>query len=230
MVSIGELNKMTKRLFIAPHFADIAWSCGGLIAMDPSNSIVAIVFSQKPSKEILKKYEDYTLEVYRKSEIKYQKMFNLTYEYLDFLHAIGAGRTPSNLFSKDLSQKEKDLVYEIRDRLHDIIDKYRITEIYCPKADRIQVDHVITKEAVNKIAREIHVFYYKDIPDFLPDDNDKSEANLELIKIDISKVLDQKIKAVSLFKKFYEIFYQSLEKIIAKMKKIPYEVYWKVKY
>ena len=223
------LYKMSKRLFISPHFADVAFSCGGLIALDPENSLLTVVFSLKPEKDLLKKYDKYMFETSRKPEKKYLKMFDLTSIDLDFPSAISRGRTPSNLFSKELTQMEKDLVFEIRDRLDEIINRYNIKEIYCPKDDRHQIDHHLTKVAVSKISREVHVFYYKDAPDFLSDEKDKSEEHLELIKINISKVLDQKIKVVSLYEDILELFFHSKEKIISKMKQIPYEVYWKVK-
>jgi LmbE family N-acetylglucosaminyl deacetylase len=220
---------MTKRLFIAPHFADIAWSCGGLIATDPINSIISVVFSLKPNKELIKKYDDYLYELYRKPEKKFLKMFNLKSINLEYPSAIARGRTPNDLFSKEFTSQEKDLIFEIRDKLHEIIDRYNIKEVYCPKSDRHQIDHVLTKEAVIKISRAVHIFYYKDIPDFLPDDKDEPEEHLELIKIDISRVLDKKIKAVLLYNKFIEIFYQSKEKILKLIEKTPSEVYWKLK-
>ncbi|MHA1126184.1 MAG: PIG-L deacetylase family protein [Candidatus Heimdallarchaeota archaeon] len=220
---------MTKRLFIAPHYADVAFSCGGLIALDPANSIVSLVFSLKPEKDLIKKYEKYLFEIHRKPEKKYLKMFNLTSIDLKFPSALVRGRTPSDLFSIELTQIEKDLIFKIRDRLHEIIDRYNITEIYCPKDDRHQIDHYITKIAASKISREVHVFYYKDAPDFLPDEKDKSYEHLELLKINISKVLDQKIKAVSLYENILTLFFHSKERILSKMKKTPFEVYWKVK-
>lgn len=221
---------MSKRLFISPHFADIAFSCGGLIALDPENSLLTVVFSLKPEKGLLKQYNEFFFEFYRKAEKKFLKMFNLTSIDLELPSAISRGRTPSDLFSKELTQMEKDLVFTIRDRLHEIIDHYNIKEIYCPKDDRHQIDHQITKIAASKIAREVHVFYYKDAPDFFPDEKDKSDEHLELIKINILKVLDKKIKAVSLYEKYMELFLHSKEKTIAKMKKTPCEIYWKAKF
>ncbi len=229
IIFLHSLYKMSKRLFIGPHFGDIAYSCGGLIALDPSNSILTVIFSLKPDKDLEKKYNDYFFEFFRKPEKKFQKMFNLTSIDLEFPSAISRGRTPLDLFSIELTQMEKDLVFTIRDRLHEIIDRYNIKEIYCPKDERHQIDHYITKIAASKISREVHVFYYKDAPDFFPDEKDKSDEHLELMKINISKVLDQKIKAATLYEKHLELFFHSKEKILLKMEKIKFEVYWKVK-
>ena len=222
------LNNMSKRLFLAPHFSDIAWSCGGMIALDPSNSIVVNVFNLKPTKETKQKYKDFIQENYRKPEKKFQTMFKFTALKFDLAEALDRGRTPSTIFSKELTASEKELVYEIRDKIHALIDQHKITEIYCPKAQRNQTDHFIVKEAVNKITKEVHIFYYKDFPNFLPEDSDKTEVNLELIKFDITNVIEQKIAAISLYEKALKTFYQSKEKIIALIRKNPYEIYWKV--
>jgi len=228
MVFLQILNNMSKRLFLAPHFSVIAWSCGGTIALNPSNVILANVFTLKPNKETKEKYNDYLHEDNRKPEKKFQKRFKLTSRNFDFPSAFDRGRTPSTIFSKDLTELEMELIFEIRDKIHDLIDQYNIEEIYCPKAQDNKIDHYIVKEAVNKIKKEVHVFYYKDFPNFLPEDSDKAETNLELIKIDITNTIEEKIAAVTLYEKSLKSFYQSKEKIIALIRKNPYEVYWKV--
>ena len=220
---------MSKRLFIAPHFADIAVSFVGLVAMDIENSIVVNIFTAKPKVVRRITTREYNQELERHTENRLRKI--LGYQYVDFgfRDSFARGRTKETYFTSNLNSEEEELVEKIKVRLMETIAKYDIKEVYSPQALRNHIDHFIVKEAVKKIPCELTLFYYEDSPDFNPETPDLSnDPHLEKIVVDISSVVNKKTNAVKLYKTTINTFYQSVEKVIKSIKKHPVELYWKV--
>ena len=220
---------MKKKLFLAPHFADIAWSCSGLLLMNKSESIVVNVFSAEPKdKKILETFS-YTQEDERLSESKFYGEFGIESIPLDFKESLIRGRKIEDLFTGDLTEEEEKLILDIAIKIGDLIGKYRIQEVFCPLATRNHVDHLIVKRSVEKLISPVEVYYYEDAPLFA---KSKSKAgiaeNLKEIDIDISSVLEEKIQALLLYPNTIKAHYTSVDSIINALKKNPIEKYWRV--
>ena len=127
---------MKKKLFLAPHFADIAWSCSGLILMNISDSIVANVFSAKPDDMNARKTFTYDQEMERQSEEKFFEKFGIESVQLDFKEALSRGRKIEEFFSLKLNEEEEKIILDLAISLGDLIGKYRVSELFCPKAIR----------------------------------------------------------------------------------------------
>ncbi len=220
---------MKKKLFLAPHFADIAWSCSGLLLMNISESIVANVFSAKPEEKEISEAFQYTQEKERLSEEKFYKKFGIESVQLDFKESLIRGRKIEELFTVDLTDEEEKLILDIAVSIGDLIGKNRVKEIFCPKAIRNHVDHFIVKKSIEKLISPVDIYYYEDAPLFIKDKSkEKTPENLKEINIDISSVLEKKIQALLLFPNTIKAHYTSVESIVKALRKNPIEKYWRV--
>ncbi|MBK5114586.1 MAG: hypothetical protein KGD59_10525 [Candidatus Heimdallarchaeota archaeon] len=220
---------MKKKLFLAPHFADIAWSCSGLLLMNNSESIVVNVFSAKPEDMAIMKSFSYTQEMERLSEEKFFKKFGIEFVQLDYQEAMVRGRKIEEFFSLKLNDEEEKLILDIAIKIGDLIGKYRISEVFCPKAIRNHVDHYIVKKSIEKIMTPVEIYYYEDAPIFIQEKSkEKTPENLKEIKIDISSVLEDKIESVLLYPATIKAHYKSQESVIKAIRDNPYEKYWRV--
>ncbi len=220
---------MKKKLFLAPHFADIAWSCSGFLIMNKSESVVVNVFSAFPEDDTILKPYSYTQEIERQSEGKFYEKFGILSIPLDFKESLIRGRRIEDLFTSELTEEEEKLILEIAIRIGDLIGKYQVKEIFCPKASRNHVDHYIVKKAVEKLISPVEIYYYEDAPLFSKHKSKTDTAkNLKEIDIDISSVLEDKIQALLLYPNTIKAHYTSVDSIINALRKNPFEKYWRV--
>lgn len=220
---------MSKKLFLSPHYSDIAWSCSGLIAKHKQISEFTYFFTAAPKNvdnPIIKR----NLRKAKKETKKFHRLYNCNRYYLNFSHAIQRGIALENVFDKGLLEKddEQSLILQIRTKIADIINKNNFSEIYCPKAIRGHIDHLVIKQAILPFSSTVSIFYYQDFPTFIEEPQlEKAEPHLQLIKIDISEVIEEKIKAVLTYKSVIKQFYLSREKLQEQIRRYPYELYWK---
>jgi len=220
---------MKKKLFLAPHFADIAWSCSGLVLMNLSDSIIVNVFSAKPEDMKARESFAYDQEMERLSEEKFFKKFGIESVQLDFKEAISRGRKIEEFFTTKLTDEEEKLILDLAICFGDLIGKYGVSEIFCPKAIRNHIDHFIVKKAVERLISPAEIYYYEDVL-ILIRDKSKEEIpdNLKEIKIDISSVLEEKIQALLLYPATIKALYKSEDSFVKAIRENPYENYWRV--
>ncbi|MBD3190946.1 MAG: hypothetical protein GF308_09900 [Candidatus Heimdallarchaeota archaeon] len=220
---------MPKKLFISPHYSDIAWSCSGLIAKHKQASVIAYVFTANPRKlhnPILKR----NLKRAKKETKKFHRLYNCKHLFLDFPHSVQRGISLADVFDKDLIEREGEqaLILQIRTKIAEIINQNNFSEIYCPKAIRNHVDHLLIKQAILPFSSAISIYYFQDFPTFLEDaETHKAESHLQLIKMDVSDVIEEKIEAILTYKSIIKQFYLSQEKLQEQIRQYPYEIYWK---
>ncbi|MCE7744461.1 MAG: hypothetical protein GPJ52_04935 [Candidatus Heimdallarchaeota archaeon] len=220
---------MKKKLFIAPHFGDIPWSCSGLLLMNISESIVVNVFSAKPEDKNGRESFLYDPEMDRSSEEKFFKKFGIESVQLDFMESLDRGRKIGELFTVKLNAEEEKLILDLAISLGDLVGKYRVSEIFCPKAIRNHIDHFIVKKAVERLMSPVEIYYYEDVLILIQKKSkEKIPANLKEIKIDISSVLEEKIQSVLLYPAIIKAHYKSEEALVKAIRENPYEYYWRV--
>jgi len=219
---------MPTKLFLQPHHGDIAWSCGGLIAKNKDDSLVVSLFPPR-SKNYWLKLKGRIYRSKKREDMQFEKLFGIRFIFKKFPSAFMRGRTVDYLFDKKLNSMEEQLVQEIRNYITDLIAKKGIKEIYCPMAQRNQIDHLIIKQAVfGLIASNVEIYYYEDFPNFLPESKKgKRFTSLEAKEIDISNVIEEKIQAVLLYESLIEAYYKSKETLVELIRKTPFETYWK---
>lgn len=221
---------MPKKLFLQPHHGDIAWSCGGLIAQNKEETLVVSFFPPR-SKNFRLKLKGTVYRSKKREDLKFEQLYRIKFIFKKFPSAFLRGRTADTLFDKKLNNKEEQLVQEIRNYITDLVVKEKITEIYCPMAQRNQIDHLIIKQAVfGLIVSNIDIYYYEDFPNFLPESKKgKRFTSLEAMEVDISDVIDEKIQAVHIYKSLISAYYKSEEVLVELIRKTPFETYWKDK-
>jgi hypothetical protein len=197
--------------------------------MNNSESIVVNVFSAKPEDMATMKSFSYTQEMERLSEEKFFKKFGIEFVQLDYQEAMVRGRKIEEFFSLKLNDEEEKLILDIAIKIGDLIGKYRISEVFCPKAIRNHIDHYIVKKSIEKIMTPVEIYYYEDAPIFIQEKSkEKTPENLKEIKIDISSVLEDKIESVLLYPATIKAHYKSQESVIKAIRDNPYEKYWRV--
>lgn len=219
--------KMLKKLFLEPHYGDIAWSCGGLLAQNKQESIILNIFPPR-SKFFRIKFRFIKYNRRKKNEKRFEKLFGIKIFYLSFKSAFLRGRTLETLFDKELNRIEHSQVLELRNIIIKFIDDYNVSEIYCPMAQRNQVDHLIVNKAVKGItAHDVQIYYYEDFPNFLPESKKYLQnKDAKAIRKDISDVIDEKIEAVLIYKSLIREHYKSIEGLVKLIKDTPYETFW----
>ncbi|NHK30959.1 MAG: hypothetical protein FK730_06370 [Asgard group archaeon] len=221
---------MVKKLFLEPHFGDIAWSCGGLVAKHKKESIIVTIFPPRRKFFRLKlKARKYRKK--KREEIRFERLYGVKIIYLKYKSAFMRGRILEDLFDKKLNELEKEIVIQLREFITDLVLNEGITEIYCPMAQRNQIDHLIVKEAVSNLLLEnIDIFYYEDFPNFLPESKKLvTEPTLKALKIDMSDVIEEKINAVLFYDSLIEPYFVSKEKLVNLIRRTPFEIFWKEK-
>ncbi|MHA1556185.1 MAG: hypothetical protein ACTSPM_04545 [Candidatus Heimdallarchaeota archaeon] len=221
---------MTKKLFLEPHFGDIAWSCSGLVAQNIEDSIIVNLFPPRS------KYYRFRINIMRKyrkkmqEEKSFERLFNIKIIYRKYKSAFLRGRKIENLFDKKLNAIEELLVVELRADIAELIVKENITELYCPYAQRNQIDHLIVKKAISGLTTtDVVIYYYEDFPNFLPKSTQIKDSLLKPVKIDITTCIEEKIKAVLLYNSLVTPYFKSESTLIDLIRKKPFEIYWQEK-
>jgi hypothetical protein len=197
--------------------------------MNKTESIVVNVFSAKPEDEEILKPFSYTQEKERLSEEKFYKQFGIESIHLDFKESLIRGRKIEDLFTSELTVEEEKIILDIAIKIGDLLGKYRIKEIFCPKATRNHVDHYIVKKSIEKLISPVEIYYYEDAPLFTKSKaKEETVKNLKEISIDISSVLEEKIQALLLYPNTIKAHYTSVDSIVKALRKNPVERYWRV--
>lgn len=222
---------MGKKLFLEPHYGDVAWSCSGLIALHKEDSIIVNLFPPK-RKFYRLKFKGIIYRRKKKEEEHFAQLFGIKILYYKYESAFLRGRNIETLFDKNLNEIEENLVIQLHQDILKLIEKENISELYCPKAERHQIDHLITKAAVARIvASDCKIFYYEDFPNFLPESNiiNREDGNLTKLTISIEPVIEEKIKAVHIYQSLVKPYFTSEESLVNLIRNTPFENYWKEK-
>jgi LmbE family N-acetylglucosaminyl deacetylase len=220
------------KLFIEPHFGDVAWSCSGLLAKEETKATILCIFSAKKCHLVKTKRNNGSQWYLKKNEKKYAKMMNTDLHFFNYAKYDLRNRPPQKFFDSVLSPIEQKLLCDLTAQLKKFVKKNNVTEIYCPKASRSHIDHLLVKQATTQFIDSHTVYYYEDCPTFTNDQKyfPSFEPNLEEIKIDISSVIPQKYNGMLIFDELIKSFFTSKEALKSLIHKRPYEKYWRIHY
>jgi len=219
---------MSKALFLEPHYGDIAWSCSGLVAQNKEDSIIVSIFPPK-RKYYRIQFKGIKYRRKKREEIRFGNILGVKIIYLKYKSAFLRGRNLEDLFDKILNPVEEEQVLQLREYISDIIKKEDIHEIYCPMAQRNQIDHLIVKKAVAGLKQtDFDIYYYEDFPNFLPESRKLQIITaLKAIKVDITDVIDEKIQGILQYDSLVEPYFKSKEILVDLIRKTPFETFWK---
>lgn len=219
---------MSKALFLEPHYGDIAWSCSGLVAQNRQDPIIVSIFPPK-RKYYRIQFKGIKYRRKKREEVKFANILGVEIIYLKFKSAFLRGRHLEDLFDKILNPVEEEQVLQLREYISELIKKEDISELYCPMAQRNQIDHLIVKKAVaglNKI--DFDIYYYEDFPNFMPESRKLQVSTaLKAIKVDISDVIEEKIHGILQYDSLVEPYFISKEVLVDLIRKTPFETFWK---
>ncbi|TET32824.1 MAG: hypothetical protein E3J70_00460 [Candidatus Heimdallarchaeota archaeon] len=219
---------MSKTLFLEPHYGDIAWSCSGLVAQNREDSIIVSIFP--PQRKYFRiQFKGIKYRRKKREEMRFANILGVEIRYLKYKSAFLRGRNLEDLFDKILNPVEKELVIQLREYISDLVIKEDVSEIYCPMAQRNQIDHLIVKKAVAGLKPiDFDIFYYEDFPNFLPESKKLQVSTaLKAIKVDISDVIEEKIQGIIQYDSLVEPYFKSKEILVELIRKTPFETFWK---
>ncbi len=219
---------MSKALFLEPHYGDIAWSCSGLVAQNREDSIIVSIFPPKRRNYRIQ-FKGIKYRRKKREELRFGNIFSVKIIYLKYKSAFLRGRNLEDLFDKILNPVEEEQVLQLREYISDFIKKEDIQEIYCPMAQRNQIDHLIVKKAVAGLKQtDFDIYYYEDFPNFLPESKKlQARTALKAIKVDISEVIDEKIQGILQYDSLVEPYFKSKEILVQLIRNTPFETFWK---
>ncbi|MBN1328146.1 MAG: hypothetical protein JXA54_01620 [Candidatus Heimdallarchaeota archaeon] len=122
-------------------------------------------------------------------------MFGIKILYYKYKSAFLRGRSAETLFDKTFNELEQKIVNQLHQDIIKLVEDKNISEIYCPRANENQIDHLLVRAAVARIvATDCKIFYYEDFPNFTFDSKiSNKEKNMEKKIIDFHDVIDEKI-------------------------------------
>ncbi len=219
---------MSKILFLEPHYGDIAWSCSGLVAQNREDSIIVTIFPPK-RKYYRIQFKGIKYRRKKREEIRFSNILGVKIIYHKYKSAFLRGRNLEDLFDKILNPVEEEQVLQLRKYISELIKKEDISEIYCPMAQRNQIDHLIVKKAVAGLKQtDFDIYYYEDFPNFLPESRKlQVSTGLKAIKVDISEVIEEKIQGILEYVSLVEPYFKSKEVLVDLIRKTPFETFWK---
>ncbi|NHJ31331.1 MAG: hypothetical protein FK732_00570 [Asgard group archaeon] len=219
---------MSKILFLEPHYGDIAWSCSGLVAQNREDSIIVSIFPPK-RKYYRIQFKGIKYRRKKREEIKFGNLLGVEIIYLKYKSAFLRGRNLEDLFDKILNPLEEEQVIQLREYFSDFIKKEDVSELYCPMAQRNQIDHLIVKKAVAGLKPiDFDIYYYEDFPNFLPESRKLQVSTaLKAIKVDISDVIEEKIQSILQYESLVQPYFKSKEILVDLVRKTPFETFWK---
>lgn len=219
---------MSKTLFLEPHYGDIAWSCSGLVAQNRENSLIVSIFPPK-RRYFRIQFKGIKYRRKKREEIRFANILGVEIIYLKYKSAFLRGRNLEDLFDKILNLVEEEQVMQLREYISELIKNEDISEIYCPMAQRNQIDHLIVKKAVAGLKQiDFDIYYYEDFPNFLPVSRKlQVSTGLKAIKVDISEVIEEKILGILQYESLVEPYFRSKEILVDLIRKTPFETFWK---
>ncbi len=219
---------MSKTLFLEPHYGDIAWSCSGLVAQNREDSIIVSIFPPK-RKYYRIQFKGIKYRRKKREEIRFANILGVEIIYLKYKSAFLRGRNLEDLFDKILNPVEEEQALKLRKYISELIKNEDISEVYCPMAQRNQIDHLIVKKAVAGLKQtDFDIYYYEDFPNFLPESRKlQVSTGLKAIKVDISEVIEEKIQGILEYVSLVEPYFKSKEVLVDLIRKTPFETFWK---
>ncbi|MEA2070923.1 MAG: hypothetical protein U9O98_06490 [Asgard group archaeon] len=218
---------MSKTIIIEPHFSDAAWSTGGLIAKNPEEYMIVTIFS---SNKFFSRFrnKNFNNRDLRRAERKFLRKLGVTHKGLGFNKDTDRKRDLSEIFHGSLKPAEQEMIPKIAKKLRKLYETYQPEVIYAPMAVDHRIDHTIVKKAIQHEPYS-DIIFYEDFPNF-SDENRKNKYNyegFELLKEDISDVINKKIDGIFCFKRLIKAFYTNPQILQKSLKQNPYELYWK---
>lgn len=176
---------MTARaIFVSPHLDDAVLSCGGGIARlvrarVPVTVVTVVTTDQAPGTPLSPLARrnhaswavgDQPFEVRRAEDLAALQLLGADAEHLAMLDAMYR-RSPSGapLYADSLSVPAPDDVGRFLPQLESALRAWGLTthpeaSVFCPAGTGGHVDHVLTRQAVERIAKPDSIVYYKEYP------------------------------------------------------------------
>ena len=219
---------MSKTLFLEPHYGDFAWSCSGLVAQNREDSIIVSIFPPK-RKYYRIQFKGIKYRRKKREEIRFANILGVEIIYLKYKSAFLRGRNLEDLFDKILNPVEEEQVLKLRKYIFELIKNEDISEVYCPMAQRNQIDHLIVKKAVAGLKQtDFDIYYYEDFPNFLLESRKLQVSTaLKALKVDISDVIEEKIQGILQYDSLVVPYFISKEILVDLIRKTPFETFWK---
>jgi LmbE family N-acetylglucosaminyl deacetylase len=249
---LQDITGDSRHIFLSSHLDDVAYSCGGTLAVQVSNGLrplVITVFSGIPSEEL--RVSDYANQVHRKmglpnldaaavverrrkEDASALDYLRADYLWLDYPDAIYRGNPPyysaDNELSGEVHYADLEIDRQLAQDLLALHERLPDTVWYAPLGVGRHVDHQIVASAADRLVRRgANVKFYEDFPYVLQEDALEERrrqlgGTLEPAYTEMSEMLPQRIEAADLYASQAELNFGSVAQMHQVIEKYTYSI------
>lgn len=224
LTSLNDITRKYRHIFLAPHFDDVVYSCGGTLSVQVSTGLrplVITIFGGKPSanqatsplaKQVINEmgYDDAVrlTEDRRKEDSAALDLLQADYLWLDYQECIyrGSYTSKEQFMGGEVHSNDEFIERELTQLLHRLQEDLPDVVWYAPLGVGRHVDHQIACSAADHLSRSGgKVYFYEDFPYVYRDPAalDKRIAELggdyEYALVEVSEMLPLKLEAGDLY-------------------------------
>ncbi len=189
LTNVDEITTKYRHIFLAPHFDDIVYSCGGTLGVQVSSGLRPLVitvfggiptqdFSPSPfATQVTSKWSTGTTSGIRSLVEERQKedsaaldYLQVDYLWLDYLEAIFRGNpayytSEAQIIGGEVHAEDQDIDKKLAQLLLDLQARLPDTAWYAPLGVGRHIDHQIVCSAADRLVqRGAKVYFYEDYP------------------------------------------------------------------
>ena len=189
LTNVNEITTKYRHIFLAPHFDDIVYSCGGTLGVQVSSGLrplVITVFGGVPPQalspssfatQVIRRWGTGNtsgvgalVEERRKEDSAALDYLQVDYLWLDYLEAIFRGNpayytSEAQIIGGEVHAEDQDIDKELAQLLLDLQARLPDAAWYAPLGVGRHVDHQIVCSAADRLVqRGAKVYFYEDYP------------------------------------------------------------------
>ncbi len=226
LTNVNEITTKYRHIFLAPHFDDAVYSCGGTLGVQVSaglRPLVITVFGGVPTStfvpgpfatQVVRKWgTDSTdgVEKRRKEDSAALDYLQADYLWLDYLEAIFRGNpayytSEAQIIGGEVHTEDQEIDKQLAQLLLDLQARLPDAAWYAPLGVGRHVDHQIVCSAADRLVqRGAKVYFYEDypyvqrVPGALQSRTEELGKAYEYALVEVSEMIPLKIEAADMY-------------------------------
>ncbi|GHO50036.1 PIG-L deacetylase family protein [Ktedonospora formicarum] len=243
LTSLNDIQKHHRHIFLAPHYDDVVYACGGTLSVQVSSGLrplVVTVFGGAPTTDTLSPFAQQVqqqtgfggpnsaqaaIEARRQEDTQALDLLQCDNLWLDYQDAIYRG-TPAyynsnaELIGGDVNPADAEIERQLVNGLLELHNRLPDTVWYAPLGIGRHVDHQILTSVADTLAQHgAKVYFYEDFPYVVREQGSlearlqELDLNLEPTLVEMSEMLELRIEASEIYKSQIQSNFGSTEQL-----------------